>query len=429
MTLVTHPGLTISDEQRLHLAKAKCPGLSLTDTEPTSFDPARLRRDRLARVRKMMNDKGYSGCVLLDPFNQRYATGTRNMFGYFLRNSTRYFFIPANGPVVLFDYPGSGHVSEVVETVTESRTSKLVWSSITGKDAESAGAFADEIADLIQMYGTGNRRVGIDRCSYSMASALIKRGCQPIEFQEDMIRVRAIKTDDEITCLKLSMISTEEGVHNLRSAIRPGITEQALFARLYSTIIETGGDFIETRLLSSGHRTNPWFNEASDKKVRAGDLIALDTDTIGCFGYYSDFSRTFHCGPGRPSGAQKSLYQMSYDQIQHNISIIKPGLSFREIAERAWEIPEKYRTLRYTSVMHGCGMHGEAPFITHLDSFDKYGAEGVLAPNMVLCIESYIGEVDGQDGVKLEEEVVVTTTGVELISRFPFEEELLGRHL
>ena len=119
---------------------------------------------------------------------------------------------------------------------------------------------------------------------------------------------------------------------------------------------------------------------------------------------------------------------MSYDQIQHNISIIKPGLSFREIAERAWEIPEKYRTLRYTSVMHGCGMHGEAPFITHLDRFDKYGSEGALSPNMVLCIESYIGEVDGQDGVKLEEEVVVTPTGVELISRYPFEEDLLGRH-
>jgi Xaa-Pro aminopeptidase len=425
---MTFPTLIIDEERRAHLAKAKFPGMSLADTEPTSFDPVRLRRERLARVRKMMSDNGYAGCVLLDPFNQRYATGTRNMFGYFLRNSTRYFFIAANGPVVLFDYPGSAHCSEVVETVAESRTSKLVWASITGKDAESAGVFADEIADLVRMYGVGNKRVGIDRCSHSMATALIKRGFDPIDFQEDMIRVRAIKTDDEISCLKLSMISTEEGVHNLRAAIRPGITEQALFAKLYSTVIETGGDFIETRLLSSGHRTNPWFNEASDKKVRAGDLIALDTDTIGCFGYYSDFSRTFHCGPGKPSGAQKSLYQMSYDQVQHNMSIIKPGLSFREIAERAWEIPEKYRTLRYTSVMHGCGMHGEAPFITHLDSFDKYGSAGVVTPNMVLCIESYIGEVDGQDGVKLEEEVVVTPTGVELISRYPFEEDLLGRH-
>src|SRR6266446_576561 len=100
---MTFPTLIIDDARRAHLAKAKLPGMSLADTEPTTFDPVRLRRDRLARVRKMMSDNGYAGCVLLDPFNQRYATGTRNMFGYFLRNSTRYFFIPANGPVVLFD--------------------------------------------------------------------------------------------------------------------------------------------------------------------------------------------------------------------------------------------------------------------------------------------------------------------------------------
>ena len=160
---MTFPTLKINDERRAHLAKAKCPGMSLADTEPTTFDPVRLRRERLARVRKMMHDKGYAGCVLLDPFNQRYATGTRNMFGYFLRNSTRYLFIAASGPVVLFDYPGSAHVSEVVETVDESRTSKLVWSSITGKESDSAGVFADEIAELISSYGAGNKRVGLDR--------------------------------------------------------------------------------------------------------------------------------------------------------------------------------------------------------------------------------------------------------------------------
>src|SRR6266403_2017971 len=166
MTLVTHPGLTISDEQRLHLAKAKCPGLSLTDTEPTSFDPARLRRDRLARVRKMMNDKGYSGCVLLDPFNQRYATGTRNMFGYFLRNSTRYFFVPAAGPIILFDYPQSYHVSTEVDTVAEARPSKLVWSAVSDRDGETAGTFAAEIADLMREFGGGSRKIGLDRCGH-----------------------------------------------------------------------------------------------------------------------------------------------------------------------------------------------------------------------------------------------------------------------
>ncbi len=74
---------------------------------------------------------------------------------------------------------------------------------------------------------------------------------------------------------------------------------------MYHEVIRQGGEFIETRLLTSGQRTNPWFSEASGRRVRPGELVALDTDTIGCYGYYSDFSRTFRCGPGKPTGYQK----------------------------------------------------------------------------------------------------------------------------
>ena len=74
---------------------------------------------------------------------------------------------------------------------------------------------------------------------------------------------------------------------------------------MYHEVIRQGGEFIETRLLTSGQRTNPWFNEASGRKMRPGELVALDTDTIGCYGYYSDFSRTFRCGPGKPTAYQK----------------------------------------------------------------------------------------------------------------------------
>ena len=190
-------------------------------------------------------------------------------------------------------------------------------------------------------------------------------------------------------------------------------------------MIRQGGEFIETRLLTSGQRTNPWFNETSGRRVRPGELVALDTDMIGCYGYYSDFSRTFRCGPGKPTPYQKMLYRMSYDQVQHNVGIIKPGLSFREIADKAWKIPAKFVEQRYTSVMHGVGMHGETPFIAHAVDFATYGREGVLQPGMVVSVESYIGEKHGREGVKLEEEVLVTETGAEPISRFPFEDELL----
>jgi len=412
-----------------HPMAADANAMWLSDTEPSSVNAPKLRRERLARLRAWMTEAGYGAVLLFDPYNQRYATGSRNMFGYFLRNSTRYFFVPTEGPIVLFEYPQSYHVSLQLDTVDEARPSKLVWSSVSGRDDETAGPFAAEIADLMREHGRGSRKIGMDRCTHLQALALQRQGLEVRDCQGEILAVRAIKTPEEVQCLKVSMTGAEAAVAAVREAIRPGVSENDLFAVMYHEVIRQGGEFIETRLLTSGQRTNPWFNEASGRRVRPGELVALDTDTIGCFGYYSDFSRTFRCGPGRPSAYQKSLYRMSHDQVQHNLSIIRPGLSFREVAEKAWKIPEKFVDQRYTSVMHGVGMHGETPFIAHAMDFETYGREGTLKPGMVVSVESYIGEKGGSEGVKLEEEALVTETGIELISRFPFEEELLGQEI
>lgn len=403
------------------------PGLWLTDTEPASVNTLELRAGRLARVREMMREKDYAALLLFDPYNQRYATGSRNMFGYFLRNSTRYFFVPLEGPIILFEYPQSAHVSLCLETVAEVRHSKIVWSSVGGRDTQTARPFAREIADLVREYGRGVKKVGLDRCGHLLALALEREGCTVTDCQQELLHARRIKTPDEVACLRASMVSAEAAVAAVRESIRPGVSEQELFAVMYGEVIRQGGEFIETRLLTSGPRTNPWFSEASGRRVRPGELVALDTDTIGCFGYYSDFSRTFHCGPGRPSAYQRELYQLAYEQIQHNIGIIKPGLDYREISDRAWQIPDRFVERRYTSIMHGVGMHGETPFVAHARDRKEFGGTGLLEPGMVVSVESYIGEVGGAEGIKLEEEVLITSSGTELISRFPFEEDLLGR--
>jgi Xaa-Pro aminopeptidase len=401
----------------------------MSDTEPPAVDTKKLRNGRLARLRAWMIKSDYGAVLLFDPFNQRYATGTRNMFGYFLRNSTRYFFVPASGPIILFEYPQSYHVSALVDTVNETRPSKLVWSSVSGRDRETAGTFAAEIADLMREFGGGSKKIGLDRCNHLHAMALEERGLEVADYQGEILAVRAVKTPEEIQCLQISMTGAEAAVAAVRDAVRPGITENELFAVMYHEVIRQGGEFIETRLLTSGQRTNPWFNEASGRRVRPGELVALDTDSIVCFGYFSDFSRTFRCGPGKPTAYQKMLYRMAFDQIQHNLGNIKPGMSFREIAEKAWRIPRRFVDQRYTSVMHGVGMHGETPFIAHAIDFAIHGREGVLLPGMVLSVESYIGEKNGSEGVKLEEEAVVTEHGSELISRFPFEDDMLEAQL
>lgn len=415
------------DRMRHPMAEDPAAGMWLSDTEPSFINTVKLRAERLARLRAWMARAGYGAVVLFDPYNQRYATGTRNMFGYFLRNSTRYFFIPTEGPVVLFDYPQSYHVSASADTVDEVRPSKLVWSSVSGKDSDTVRPFAQEITDLLKTHGGGSMKVGMDRCSHIQALALETEGCTVVDCAGAILtEVRAVKTKEEVKCLQASMAGAEAAVAAVREAIKPGVTEQELFAVMYHEVIRQGGEFIETRLLSSGQRTNPWFNEASGRVVRPGELVALDTDTIGCFGYFSDFSRTFRCGPGSPTREQKALYRMSWEQVQHNMSIMKPGMAFREIAEKAWAIPEKYVEQRYTSVMHGVGMHGETPFIAHAMDYNTYGRDGILEPGMCLSVESYIGAKGGGEGVKLEDEVLVTETGIELLSRFPYEEDFLS---
>jgi Xaa-Pro aminopeptidase len=160
--------------------------------------------------------------------------------------------------------------------------------------------------------------------------------------------------------------------------------------------------------------------------IGANELIALDTDVVGCHGYYSDFSRTFHVGPDKPTQTQRTLYKVAHEQVHFNMNIIKPGMNFREYSEQAWSIPEKYFHNRYYLSSHGVGMTGEYPYLYHRADFGDAGYDGEILPGMTLCVESYIGEEGGSEGVKLEQQVLVTETGIELLSVFPFEEELLN---
>src|SRR5204863_5494107 len=241
-----------TDRMRHPVCDTPSNAMWLSDTEPPSVDAVKLRRERLVRLRDWMKRAEYGAVLLFDPYNQRYATGSRNMFGYFLRNSTRYFFVPADGPIILFEYPQSYHVSTKLETIDEARPSKLVWSSVSGRDDETAGPFAAEIADLMRSHARGSRKIGMDRCSHIQALALDKCGLQVHDCQGEILAVRAIKTPEEIKCLQASMTGAEAAVAAVRDGIRPGVSENELFAIMYYEVIRQGGEFIETRLLTSG---------------------------------------------------------------------------------------------------------------------------------------------------------------------------------
>jgi Xaa-Pro aminopeptidase len=331
--------------------------------------------------------------------------------------------------VVLFEFPGCHHLAQGLETVDEVRPATTVSFAAAGpRTDQQAKAWAAELGDLVRRHGGGGRRVAIERVNHAAAAALAAQSFEPSDAQEPIERARAIKLPEEIACIRAALAAVERAVAGMIDGLRPGISENALWARLHESVIAQDGDYVETRLLASGPRTNPWFQEAGRREIRNGDLVALDTDVVGRFGYYADFSRTFFCGRGRPSDAQRKLYRLAYEQIQTNLALIRPGMTFRELSERAWPIPEAYVANRYFVLAHGVGMTGEYPYILHRQDLAS-GYDGAIEPNMTLCVESYVGAAGGPEGVKLEEQVLVTASGIEPLSRFPFDPTLLGREI
>ncbi len=402
-------------------------GRPASDSDGDGIDHVAVRAYRLGRVRREMAARSIAAVVLSDPVNIRYATGTRNMQVFTARNQpSRYLLLTADRSI-LYEFTGAEHLADGFETVDEVRPA-MTASFVAAGPAIGARerAWADGMAATIgELVGRG-ATVGLERLNAGTAIALAANGVRVVDAQEPVERARAIKSTEEMKCVVASLRATEQAVGELRDAIRPGITENELWSVLHRSVIAADGDYCETRLLNSGHRTNPWFQETSTKVIERNELVALDTDVVGRFGYYSDFSRTFHVGPDQPTAEQRTRYGLAHEQVHHNMAVIRPGLTFREYSERAWEIPDRYRRHRYYLSAHGVGMTGEYPYLYHHADYADAGYDGVIEPGMTLCVESFIGGERGE-GVKLEQQLLVTETGTELLSRFPFEESLLGR--
>lgn len=410
-----------------HAERGDLDTLARLDRAPQDdIDLAAVRAYRLGRVRAEMAKREIGAAILSDPVNIRYATGARNMQIFSSRNTPARYLLLTQARSILFEFTGCQHLAAGLETIDEVRPSATASFVAAGPHiAEREASWATEIGDLIASLVGRSATIGMERMNAGVAIALHALGFRIVDAQEPVEMARAIKSSEEMKCVIAALRATEIAVARLRAAIRPGMTEVELWSVLHQSIIAQNGDYVETRLLNAGARTNPWFQEAGDGVIGENDLIALDTDVVGCHGYYADFSRTFHAGPARPSARQCELYQRAHEQVHHNMGILRPGMTFRDYAEAAWDIPEKYHANRYYLSAHGCGMTGEYPYLYHRADFPYAGYDGVIEPGMTLCVESYIGEEGGTEGVKLEQQVLVTATGIEILSQFPFEDALL----
>lgn len=402
------------------LAEWEAAGLELPDLP-------KIRRYRLERVRAELRKRDYAGIVLYDPLNTRYATDSTNMQLWITHDAARYVFIPTEGPVILFDYNNCDFLSSHTEVVDEIRAAtSWFYFSAGDRSPEMAARWGAEIADLVKQYGGGNMRLAIDRCNPLGLKALESHGIEIQNGEELMEHARLVKCAEEIKAMKCAIVACERSMDIMRDHMVPGIMEQDLWGYLHHANITRGGEWIETRLMASGPRCNPWFQECSSRKIEAGDLVAFDTDLIGSYGICVDISRTWICGDVAPTAEQKEIYQMAYDQIMINTAWLKPGITYEELTHKSHQYdPKEFR--HYSCLYHGVGLCDEYPCIYFPAAWQKFGYNGVLEPGHVICVESYVGRTSGGPGVKLEDQILITETGYELLSHYPYEEILMQK--
>ncbi|MBY5717137.1 aminopeptidase P family protein [Rhizobium leguminosarum] len=380
----------------------------------------RARRSRLERLRGKMREWDCGALLLYDPVNIRYAFDSSNMSIWTMHNASRYALILADGPAILFEFEGAEHVNDGLPGIDEIRPAKS-WIFFTSGNLMEPRlkAWADEVADLVSRNG-GNKRVAVDRLEPAGAFELRERGFMLLDGQELAERARSIKSTEEIELMRWTIRVCEAGMARMYEVSEPGRTEREIWAELHFENARSGGEWLETKLLTAGPRTNPWYQECSDYVIKRGEMISFDTDMIGPYGYCADLSRSWTAGHVAMSAKQKELYAAARDQIEHNLAVLKPGMTFEEFNALSWRIPEKYQPYRYTLALHGTGMADEWPGLLLHPDFDP-DFSGIIEENMVLNVESLIAEA-GSESIKLETQALITARGAERLDTFPWEE-------
>ena len=378
----------------------------------------RLRKERLERLREQMSLADLGGMILFDPLNIRYATGVRSSGVAGIRMFFQYAVVPLTGEprVVTAENPDGSFALE----------KGTVWDFFPcGQYVEEASKlWGQRIKSMLGEMGIADARIGVDKLDYFSMDALQTQAITIADARIPLEKARSIKTEDEVSLIRQSCAIADIAICAVRDAIEPGITEDELFAIMTYENISRGGEHMDVRLLATGTNSNPWTHLATDRMVRPGELVAFDTDMCGPFGYFADFSRTYLCGDGSPNDEQQEAYKIAYDFIYESLDLFQPGAAFQEISEKCPELPDAYKLQRYPMIAHGDGMSDEWPCVYWPDqSWSGFGNDDeVLQQNMILSLEGLASKEGGRESVKLEEQILITEGGPEVLSLAPFDE-------
>jgi Xaa-Pro dipeptidase len=394
--------------------------------ERVNYD--RLRKERVEKTKEQMEKDGLGAIITFDHANIRYLTS------YYVTTPMRNVeiqlaFIANNGEPYLF---GGGTPSETerrMPWLKERVRPSIKPVKVLAKDANHmfVKLFIKDIIKLMKEHGVDDQPLGIDGTALQMiyAEAFSKKKINVTHGKPTMDAARMIKTKDEIELMRITCANSEKAFAAIADAIRPGIRECDLVGIGIKALYEEGDDHTEDLVCCSGYNTNPYGWSFTDKPIRPGDLIYIDVDGASYQGYMSCVYRTFCCG--KATQEQKDLYEECRNMLYDAIGVVKAGNTTNDVAEKWPDSPQYWGYNNWDEVLPYAIGHGLGLTLHDPPGISQITRQAGLPPTelkegMVLALETYVGKRGGKDGVRLEEDVLVTSNGCEVLTRWPIDE-------
>jgi Xaa-Pro aminopeptidase len=402
-------------------------GLMNVDWEQR-VDMERLRTQRLERVKDVLGRSDCGALLCFDMNNIRYITATH--IGTWAQDKlNRFSLLPQGDEPVMWDFGSAARHHQIYNPWLGER-SRAGISTLRGAMAPEAGR-AEDVANKIRVElearGLLGEPVGVDAIEPPVLFALQAAGVEVVDGQQLMQRARLIKTEDEITLLNTACMMVDAAYDELYGAMRPGMKENECVALVNKVLYDLGSEFVEGVNAISGERCNPHPHVYTDRVLRPGDPAYFDI-LHSYMGYKTCYYRTFAIGSA--SRAQVDAYKRCRDMLDEAITIIKPGVTTADVVE-VWPPAQDFGFADEEAAFalqfgHGVGLAiWEKPVFSRLVSLDH---PEPIEEGMVFALETFWPAADGWSAARIEEQLVVTADGFEIITRFPAEELMVAGH-
>jgi len=389
----------------------------------------RLRQDRLNRIKAALKKSELGALLCFDMNNIRYITAT-HIGTWAMDKLVRFSLLAQDDEPILWDF-GSAARHHQIYCPWLGERSRAGISTLRGATHPGSG-LAEDVAKKIKLElekrGLHNEPVGVDVIEMPVLFALQAQGMKVVDGQQLMHEVRKIKTQDEITLLNTATMMVDAAYDELYRFMKPGVKENECVGVVSKVLYDLGSEHVEGVNAISGERCSPHPHVYTDRVLRPGDPAFFDI-LHSYNGYRTCYYRTFAVGSASP--AMVDAYKRSRDYMDAAISIVKPGITTADVV-KLWPKAEEFGFANEEAAFalqygHGVGLSiWEKPIFSRLVSLDH---PEVIEEGMVFALETYWPASDGWSAARLEEEVVVTKDGCEVITRFPSEKLLVaGTH-